>query len=187
MARSLLGGSKRFRVFLLPLLSLLAAGCGAASHKPSPSASQVAVGSREELFVGLPVVSDSALSVLEALGWGDGRFQGELRKEIIFQFERKKVPIAKDSAGAEAWLDVRLVAYDSGADSRYLGDALLRTVKGERRIGFGKSGTSDGSAQRSDPTVDHILHIAETLAAEARKRPAAGPTPEPRVQMWIMF
>jgi hypothetical protein len=178
-------------VGLLVALSLSVTHCaGSASSKAraeAAAASRVAVGSRDVLFVALPVLSDTASASLAALGWGDGRFQAELRKELAYQFERKKIKLTEDSAAAGAWLAVRLETYEAGQDPRYRGGAGLKTARGERQIAIRKPRPMFGGSERADLTVDHIREIARSLAAEARKSPAATAQTEAPPQMWLLF
>lgn len=178
-------------VGLLIALSLSVTHCaGSAASKARAEAAasaRVAVGTRDVLFVALPVLSDTASASLAALGWGEGRFQAELRKEIAYQFERKKVKLTEDSAAAVAWLAVRLDAYEAGQDPRYQGGAGLKTARGERQIAIRKPRPMFGGSDRADLTVDHIREIARNLATEARKSPAATAQAEPPPQMWLLF
>lgn len=178
-------------VGLLIALSLSVTHCaGSAASKARAEAAasaRVAVGSRDVLYVALPVLSDTASAALAAAGWGDGRFQAELRKEIAYQFERKKIKLTEDSAAAMAWLAVRLDAYEAGQDARYQGGAGLKTSRGERQIAIRKSRSMFGGSGSADLTVDHIREIARNLAADARKSPAATAQAESPPQMWLLF
>ncbi len=163
------------------------AGSAASKARAEAASARVAVGSRDVLFVALPVLSDTATAALAAVGWGDGRFQAELRKEIAYQFERKKIKLTEDSAAAMAWLAVRLDAYETGEDARYKGGAGLKTSRGERQIAIRKPRSMFGGSGNADLTVDHIREIARNLAAEARKAPAATAQAESPPQMWLLF
>lgn len=174
-------------VGLLIALSLSVTHCASSSQRRADAAaSRVAVGSRDVLFVALPVLSDTASAALAALGWGDGRFQAELRKEIAYQFERKKIRLTEDSAAAKAWLAVRLDAYEGGREALYKGGAGLKTERGERQIAIRKPRSVFGGSDRADLTVDHIREIARNVAADARKAPATAQADAPP-QMWILF
>lgn len=174
-------------VGFLAALSLSVTNCAGTSAGRADAGAHVAVGSRDVLFLSEPALSDTALAVLSALGWGDGRFQAELRKEMAHQFERKKVRLTEDSAAAGAWLTVRLDAYETGDDPRYKGGAGLRTARGERLIAIRKARSMFGGSDRSDLTVDHIREIARDVATAARKSPAAAAQSEAPPQMWMLF
>lgn len=180
-------GSWTLLVGITVPLALLLAACGAPLRKTSDSASHVVVGNRNVLYVGQPKISDTALSALEALDWSADRFHDELRKEIIFQFERKNVSITDDSASAQAWLDVRLLSYEVGKEYPYQGDARLRTANGERQIELSRKWKASGKAVRSDPTVDYIRQIAEILAVEANKPSVSSDNTETPVHMLMLF
>jgi hypothetical protein len=68
----------------------------------------VTVGIKDRIYMSQPSLSDPDMANLSALGWGDGRFQAELRKELAYQFQRKGIPTVEDSVTAVAWLSVSL-------------------------------------------------------------------------------
>lgn len=186
MGRPYLPTLPRRKNALLVLLSLLIAGCGMTLRRPADSAARVSVERRDTLFIGMPAVPDSAQASLADLGWGGGRFQEELRKEIAFQFGRKRVALIDDSASAKAWLSVDIAAIELGKEPAYQGAAHLRTGKGEREIEFHNGRSRWRGAERSDPTVDYIRQIAETLVTEACRNPASAPKHETPPHM-LMF
>lgn len=168
-------------------LCLCVTNCASILKRPDSDAS-LTVGSQDILFVSLPELSDTAQGSLAALGWGEGRFQSELRKEIAFQFQQKGVPLTEDSASAKAWLAVRLKDYQVGDHaSGYRGDAGLKTAKGERQIPIRKPNTAGKGPERPDPTMDHIRDIAASVASQARKSATANMGAGTEPQMWIIF
>lgn len=145
------------------------------------------LGAKDRLFVSRPALADTALASLSSLGWGEGRFQAELRDEIVYQFQRKGVPTVDDSTAAVAWLAVRLDSYENGPEGvGYLGSGWLRKTHGERKLPIEKKKAKD--PERKDPTVDNIRAIAEAVVSQARK-PKAALRKESAVpvQMWMLF
>jgi hypothetical protein len=150
-------------------------GCASSSGTKSQAAKGVILDSRQALYVPDPVVADSADSALARMGWGGGRFARELKKEILFQFNRKGVPTVEDSVQAKARLEVSLARYsqESAGASGFDGSARLATPEGERSIGFKKEAGGAEAPERDDPTVDNIRKIASTLVDGARRDPKA--------------
>ncbi len=158
-------------IFVVFLFSLF--GCAALHRQPEAPKPVIYVKASEPLFVGLPAIPDSVDSLLGRTGWGSGRFAAELRKEIVFQFQNKGIPIVQDTAQAKSTLLLSMDKYQDGAGlaSNYSGNAMLKTPLGERQILFGKTSKRAQSIERADPTVDNIRSIAEGLVNEARKKP----------------
>jgi hypothetical protein len=174
------------------LSAFFLAGCaGSANPGISPDPNAVAVSPKEPLFVRLPEIPDSILAGLAALGWGDGKFQGELRQEILFQFNRKGVPTVEDSSAAVAFLAVRIDSYGPGSGggaAGYRGVARLRKAESERVFSFSKGKSRAEPPARRDPTVDNIRAIAESVVSGAWKPPSPDkPKAEPPVQLWMVF
>jgi hypothetical protein len=179
-----------------PALALLSAavlfGCAHFSNRDrGPKTPPIAVGSKNSLYVAAPAVPDSVDSLLASVGWGGGRFSAELRKEIIFQFNRKGVAAVEDSLKADASLTSSVTGYvQDGASSHFEGGALLKTPAGERRIGFQKPRSRGQAPERDDPTVDNLRMIAAALVKESTKDPAAKKAKEKVEyvpQMMILF
>lgn len=179
-----------------PLLAILSAsvlfGCANFSSQGRGAKQPViTVGSKNALYVSVPAVPDSVDSLLAGLGWGGGRFSSELRKEIIFQFNRKGVAAVEDSLKADASLIPSVTGYVQGGPSSYFeGNALLKTASGERRIEFKKPKSRGQAPERDDPTVDNLRMIAGALVEESRKDPKSKKAKEeiehvPR--MFILF
>lgn len=166
-------GILRYAAVLLAATWL--AGCGHTVRNANNGNPIITVGPKDVLFVGAPSVSDSADSLLGRMGWGEGRFSRELRKEILFQFNRNGVPTVEDSAQAKSVLGVSITRYDqgSGSSSVYDVNATLRTEAGERMIEFKKSPARGEAPERLDPTVDNLRTIALTLVKMATKDPNA--------------
>lgn len=171
------------------LLALCLAGCaGSGGRAGSPDPEAVAVGAKDPLYVGLPEISDTVLADLAARGWGDGRFQSELRQEILFQFNRKGVPTVEDSAAAAATLAVRIDAYGSGEGaSGFRGGARLRKAETRREYAFRKTKSKAAAPSRQDPTVDNIRAIAESVVSGAWKSPRRKASEGTPMQMWMLF
>jgi len=186
-------------------------GCAAIRPVPAVKAA-VFASSKEALYVALPVVPGSVDSLLARMGWSGGRFAQELRKEIIFQLNRKGLAILQEpatlsdsaalrstaagSAGTASALSdtassltVNLKEYveGSGAPSHFQGDALLKTSAGERRFDFSKSPKRAEAPERSDPTVDNIRLIAESVVSEACKVPVTKKRSEPEITPPLMM
>lgn len=179
-----------------PAIALLSAialfGCANFSGQGRVAKSPpVTVGSKIALYVAAPSVPDSVDSLLARIGWGGGRFPEELRKEIVFQFNRKGVAVVEDSLQADASLMPSVTGYvQDQASSHFEGSALLKTPAGERRIGFKKPKAGGRAPERDDPTVDNLRMIAAALVEEARKDPSAKKAKEEFEyvpQMMILF
>ncbi len=144
-------------------------GCAAVQARPEKlTKDDPSMNSHSLLFVEKPSLPDSADSLLASQGWGQGRLAAELRKEIVFQCEKKKIPITEDSAKANCWLGVRLDDYvqGNGNPSRYSGWARLSNQKKTRQIPFGKK---SGDDERSDPAVDNIRVMVQTIIKEGAR------------------
>ncbi|MEO6095533.1 MAG: hypothetical protein ABIW76_07605 [Fibrobacteria bacterium] len=168
------------------------AGCGHTGGNGIRKNPAIAVGSKDVVFVPVPLVSDSLDTLLGRIGWGEGRFPRELQKEILFQLNRKGVATVEDSAQANSALLVSISVYEqgSGASSRFEGFARLRTGVGERVIDFKKSPARGEAPERQDPIIDNLRMIASSLVDEARKDPNSKKT-DPKSdyvpQMMIIF
>jgi|GEM_PF-2933990 len=151
----------------------------------------IKVGSKNALYVSAPSIPDSVDSLLARIGWGGGRFPAELRKEIIFQFNRKGVAVVEDSLKSDAGLRPVITGYvQETSSSHFEGSALLKTPAGERRIDFKKSKPRGQAPERDDPTVDNLRMIAASLVDEARKDPSKKKAKEEIEyvpQMFILF
>jgi hypothetical protein len=143
-------------------------GKAAGDNKPP-----VFADAKNALYVSAPAVPDSVDSLLSRLGWGAGRFSSELRKEVVFQLNRKGVPTVEDSAAAKSFLAIGIGEYaeGGGSPSRYVGSARLRTPSGERLLTFAKAAVRAEAPERPDPTVDNIRLIAEAVVSDAAKSP----------------
>lgn len=173
------------------LLAACLAGCGHTARSGGRESPPIAVGPKDVLFVAAPFVSDSVDTLLGRIGWGEGRFSRELRKEILFQFNRDGVPTVADSAQAKSALRVSVDGYvqGDGSSSRFEGSARLMTEAGERVIEFKKSPVRGEAPERLDPTVDNLRMIASTIVNQARKDPKAKKAAKPEYvpQMMIIF
>jgi hypothetical protein len=157
-------------VFASILAAFFFTGCATAPKSPAPA--PVEVKGTEPLFVADPVLADSADSLLTGLGWGGGRLGRELKKEMVYQFNRRGVAVAEDSAKAKATLAVSLEEYSrKGEETRYSVSALLKTEAGERTIRLRKAPKGAEGPERDDPTVDNIRIIAAYLVEESGKDP----------------
>jgi hypothetical protein len=168
-------------------LAIFFLNCGGVPIKRGSAASTVAVGAKDRIFVSEPDLADTVEASLSALGWEGGRFKAELRKEIVYQYQRKGAIAVEDSIAAAAWLSVRLDTYGTGPDGfGYLGGGCLRKSLDERDFTFGKSKAR--VPERQDPTVDNIRVIAESVVNQTWKsRTAARKEREVPTQMRMMF
>lgn len=174
---------------LLFSLSSLWLGC-AGTAPSSQTTSTLSVSPREPLFVALPAVPDSVDSLLSRLGWVPGRFAQELRKELVFQFQKKGIATVEDSA-AKSTLALILKEYveGGGLSSRFAGTAHLKTSQGTRLFTIGKSDQRAQSIERADPTVDNIRLIAESVVKETYRKSGIkkGPKSEFNPPMLMLF
>ena len=165
-----------FRIRALAGLAIVAAcaGCAGAPAKSKAEPAAVAVTGKEILFLANPVLADSVDTLLSGLGWGGGRFAGELKKEIAYQFNRRGVAISEDTAKAKASLILTLSQYErNGSSTRFSLEALLNTPAGQRKIAIQKAPKGAEAPERDDPTVDNIRTMATALVEEAGKDPNA--------------
>ena len=159
-----------FRLFYFAIVAAFWLGC-AGSGRSSVDQPHIAADSKTKLFVSLLALPDTVDSALTHLGWGAGRFAQELRKEISYQLNRKGVATVEDSAVAQGFLTLSISEYaeGGGSPSRFSCEAQLRTAAGERRFTCAKSSKRAESLERSDPTVDNIRLIAQSVVTEACK------------------
>jgi hypothetical protein len=157
------------------LAALVFAGCAAIAPKADANAKTVSVNGTEALYVAPPIMADTVDTLLARIGWGEGRMSQELRKELIYQFNRRGVATVEDSAAAKASLAIVLSEYvqGGGTASHYAVDALLKTGNGERRIALRKVPKGAAAPEREDPTLDNIRLIASSMVEESRKDPDA--------------
>jgi hypothetical protein len=158
------------------LAALVFAGCAAFSPQAVSKTKAVAVTGKDTLFVAPPSIADSAAdSLLARIGWGEGRLSRELRKEMVYQFKQRGVPMTEDSARAGVILSVVLSEYaqGGGAASHFSVNGLLRTRDGERRIAFRKEPGKAPAAERDDPAMDNVRVIATSMVEGSRKDPKA--------------
>ncbi len=162
----------RIGTALAGVSALFYAGCaGIPASQPQPAS--VAVTGKEVLFVADPVIADSVDTLLSGLGWGGGRFSRELKKEMIYQFNRKGVAVAEDSSKAKAGLAVSCAQYSrDGSSTHFRFGAILTTPAGERYITVEKVPQRAEAPERDDPTVDNIRMIATSLVEQSGKDPS---------------
>jgi hypothetical protein len=185
------GPTARKAILALACCAALAlSGCG--SSHPSLKAGPpngIITTRKEALYIPLPKVANPAESLLARAGWGEGRLPEELRKELLYQFKRKGVPVVEDSTQSASRMNVFLSEYDpgEGGASRYVVSALLKTPGGERRLEYRNKPRWVDAPEREDPTLDNIRKMAKELVELSRKDPDARKDPLEGGDMGLMM